>query len=80
LITFIIGTGSVRRVAVSEMAEQRDAGVRRGSLRGRERDAEDRVRAEPPLVRRPVELDQRAVEPLLIHDITSTNRVGDLAR
>ena len=60
LITFIIGTGSVRALVAAEVAVERDAGLGRGGLRGGERDAEDRVRAEPALVRRAVELDQRA--------------------
>ena len=66
LITFSIGTGSVVALVAAEVAEERHACVGGGGLRGRERDAEDRVRAEPALVRRPVELDQRAVERLLV--------------
>jgi hypothetical protein len=50
----------------AEVAEERHAGLGRGRLRRRERDAEDRVRAEAALVRRPVELDEPPVEPLLV--------------
>ena len=62
LITFSIGTGSVPRVLAAEVAVERDAGLGGGRLRGRERDAEDRVGAEPALVRRAVAVDQRRVE------------------
>ena len=66
LITFIIGTGSVVAPGAAEVAEERLARIGGRRLRSRERDAEDRVRAEPALVRRPVELDQGAVELLLL--------------
>ena len=62
LITFSIGTGSTRALVAAEVAVERDAGLGGGRLRGGERDAEDRVRAEPALVRRSVELDQSPVE------------------
>ena len=44
---FIIGTGSTRAAVAAEVAEERHAGVGRGGLRDRQRDAEHRVRAEP---------------------------------
>ena len=48
--TFIIGTGQhVRRLA-AEVAPERQAPSAAARLRGRERDAEDRVRSEPALV------------------------------
>ena len=53
-------------VVSAEPAVERNAGLRRGGLRGRERDAEDRVRSEPSLVRRPVGLDHGVVERFLV--------------
>ena len=44
------------------MAVERDAGLRGRCLRSRQRDPENRVRAEAALVRRAVGLDQRGVE------------------
>ena len=79
LITFIIGTGSVARAVAAEVAEERDARVGRGGLRGRERDAEDRVRAEPALVRRAVELDQRRSSPAWSAASRPTTAPRDLA-
>ena len=58
LITFSIGTGSVTARVAAEIAVERDALVGRAGLGRGERDTEDRVRAQPPLVRRAVELDQ----------------------
>ena len=66
LITFSIGTGSVVALVAAEVPEERLARVGRRRLRDGERDAEDRVRAEAPLVRRAVELDQRPVDRLLL--------------
>jgi hypothetical protein len=68
-----------RRVRPAEVAEQRLAGLVGGGLRHRERHAEDRVRAEPALVRRAVELDQRGVERLLLGRLQAADRVCDLA-
>jgi hypothetical protein len=62
----------------TEMSEERDSLIGGRCLRGRKRDAEDRVRAEPALVRRPVELDQGAVEPGLVEGVATTDRIGDL--
>ena len=61
LSMFIIGTGSTCARLAAEVAVERQARLapRRPCARG-QRDAEDRVRAEPRLVRRAVELDQRA--------------------
>ncbi len=50
------------RGLAAEVAPQRQPGLRRGRLRGRQRDAEDRVRAEPGLVGGAVELDHRPVD------------------
>ena len=68
--------GQRRRAGAAEIAVERHARVGRGGLRGRERDAEDRVRAEPALVRRAVELDQRAVERLLVGRVEPDDRVA----
>src|SRR5206468_3783772 len=56
-----------------------DARVGRRRLRRRERDAEDRVRAEPALVWRAVELDEPPVEPLLVVGVEAAHRGRDLA-
>ena len=52
----------VRRLA-AEVAPQRQVLLGGGRARGRERDAEDRVRAQARLVRRAVELDQLPSRP-----------------
>ena len=78
LTTFIIGTG---RTCASTPPIQRYSGTpasRGAGLRRRERDAEDRVRAEPRLVLRPVELDQRRVERALVLRVEAGDRVRDL--
>ena len=79
LMTLSIGTGSVVASAPPRWRKSETPGVGRRGLRVRERDTEDRVRAEPSLVRRPVELDEAPVERLLIHDVETADRVGDLA-
>ena len=70
LRTFIIGTGSTRRLAAAvelgQVAVERLLGVGGRRLRRRQRDAEDRVGAEPALVRGAVELDHRLVERALL--------------
>src|SRR5207244_3969778 len=73
LITFSIGTGPAKK------REDRDRPFGRRGLRGRQRDTEDRVRAESALVRRPVKLDQGAVEPGLVEGIAAADGLGDLA-
>ena len=62
----------------TEVSEERDPLIGGRCLRSRKRDAEDRVRAEPALVRRPVELDHGAVEPGLVEGVATTDRIGDL--
>ena len=83
LSTFIIGTGRTSRLAAAvelgEVAVERLAGVGRGGLGGRQRDAEDGVGAEPALVRGPVELDHRLVEGALLGGAGALQRLGDLA-
>jgi hypothetical protein len=70
LITFIIGAGSVDAPAPPRC---------RRRLRDRERDAENRVRTEPALVRRAVQLDEGAVDELLVGAVEVADRFGDLA-
>ena len=80
LMMFIIGTR--HRVAVAARAEQlvqRDAALRRVRLRVRERHGQDRVRAEPGLVRRAVELDEPAVELALPRGVEADDGLADLA-
>src|SRR5215218_4660829 len=50
-----------------------------GGAGGRQRDAEDRVRAEAALVGRAVELDQRGVEAGLVEHVAARDCGGDLA-
>ena len=63
----------------AEVAPQRLALLGGGGARGGERDAEDRVRAEARLVRRAVEVDQRAIEARLVERVGAVDRLGDLA-
>ena len=66
-------------LVAAEPAEERHAGVRGGRLRGGERAAEDRVRSEPALGRRAVELDQGSIERALVVGVEPDDRVRDLA-
>ena len=68
----------VRRVA-AEVAPQGEPLLRRRGVRGRQRDAEDRVGPQPRLVGRAVELDQRAIEALLVGGVAAVDGLGDLA-
>ena len=68
----------VRRFA-AEVAPQRQVLLGRGRPRGRERDAEDGVRAQARLVLGAVELDQLAVEARLVERVVAGDRLGDLA-
>ena len=83
LRTFIIGTGRMRRLAAAvelgQVAVERLLGVGRGGLGGRQGDAEQRVGAEPALVRGAVELDHRPVERALLGGAGAGQRRGDLA-
>ena len=73
------GHGQRRGVLAAEMAVERDPGVGRGRLRVRQRDAQDRVRSEPALASRPVELDQSAIESRLVVGLQPRNGGSDLA-
>ena len=66
-------------VELGQVAVERLAGVGRGRLGRRQRDAEDRVGAEPALVGRAVELDHRLVEGPLLGAPRPAQRRGDLA-
>ena len=66
-------------VELGQVAVERLLGVGRGGLGGREGDAEQRVGAEPALVRGAVELDHRLVERLLLGGAGAGQRRGDLA-
>ena len=79
LITFSIGTGSVLAVVAAEVAVERDAGLRGGGLGRRERDAEDRVRAETALVRRAVGVDQRGVDRGLVGGVETGDGLAQRA-
>ena len=63
----------------AEPAIERHARIRGGSLRDRERAAEDRVGTESALRRRPVELDQDAVDLALLVRLDADECPGDLA-
>ena len=67
----------MRRLA-AEVAPQRQPLLRGGRVGGCQRHAEDRVGAQPRLVRRCVELHQRAVQALLVGRVAAAHRLGDL--
>ena len=71
--------GQRPRVVAAERAKERDTALGRGRLRRGERHAEDRVRAEPSLVRRAVQFDQPPVERGLILRVEPAHGVRDLA-
>ena len=68
----------VRRLA-AEVAPQRQVLLGRRGARGGQRDAEDGVRAQARLVVGAVELDQLAVEALLVGGVVAGDGLGDLA-
>ena len=63
----------------AEVAPQRQAGLGGCGLGRGERHAQDRVGAEPALVRGAVELDHRPVEAGLVGRVESPHRLGQLA-
>ena len=67
------------RGLAAEVAPERLPGLGRRGLRPGQGDAEDRVRAEPALVRGAVELDHRAVERRLVGWVEPAHRLGQLA-
>jgi hypothetical protein len=64
-------------VRAAEVPVERELEARRGGVRGRERRAEDRVRAERVLVGGAVEIDQRAVDLALVERLEPDERLGD---
>ena len=66
-------------VRAAEPAIERQLGLRGGGLRDGERDAEDRVRTEPRLRLRAVELDHGAVDLALLARVEAADAVCDLA-
>ena len=70
--------GEHARPVAADPAEERDAGISRSGLRDRERRAEDRVRAQPPLVRSAVELDEGTVDFRLRGRVHPDEGRGDL--
>ena len=67
------------RLRAAKVSPQRRPGLGRGRLGRRQRHAQNRVGAEPRLVRSAVELDHRAVEGLLVGGIEPVNRLRELA-
>ena len=67
------------RGVAAEVAPQRQPLLDGGRVGGGQRDAEDRVGAQAALVRRAVELDQRAVERGLVGRVEPGDGLGDLA-
>ncbi len=67
------------RLGAAQVAIEREAGCVRRSLRHRKRHAEDRIGAEPRLVRRTVERLERVVDAALVLGIHAAQRVVDLA-
>src|SRR4029078_3522056 len=67
------------RLLAAEVSEERELCFGSCSLGDRERDTQDRVRAEAPLVRGAVEVDQRLVEAALVAGVEAAHRLGDLA-
>ena len=66
---WISGSGSVTRFVAGEVAPQRHAARRGGRVHHRERHRDGRVAAEPRLVRRAVERDQRRVDAGLVERV-----------
>jgi hypothetical protein len=67
------------RGLAAQIAPQRQSLLGRLRMGSRQRHAKDRVGAEPGLVRRTVELDQRLIKTPLIGCVEARNRRGDLA-
>ena len=61
-----------------EIAPQRRARVRRGGMEHRHRHRDDRVRTEPRLVRRAVEVTKRGVDRRLLARVHPGDRIRDL--
>ncbi len=72
------GHGEHPRPLAAKVAPQRHPLLGRGRVRVGKRDAEDRVRAEPRLVRGSVESDQPLVEARLVGGVEAADGVRDL--
>ena len=72
--------GQDTRVLAAQPAVERLLRIRSSGPGRRERDAQNRVRSEAALVRRPVELDEAPVEGRLVGRVHSADRPRDLAR
>ena len=68
----------MRALSPAEPAIERQLRLGRSGLRGRERAAEDGVRAEPALPGRPVQVDENAIEHRLIGRVETEERLRDL--
>ena len=75
-----VGLLAARPVELREVEVERHPGLGRRRPRDRQRDAENRVRPEPRLVRRPVELAQRLVDRDLVGRPGAGQRLGDRPR
>jgi hypothetical protein len=67
------------RALAAEVAPERLALLRGRRAGGGQRDAEDRVGPQARLVRRAVEVDERAIEPRLVEHVGAAHRLRDLA-
>jgi hypothetical protein len=67
------------RLGAAQPGVERGTGLGRRGLGGRQRAPENRVRAEPALVRRPVELEERLVDGGLLAGVDPAQRLGDLS-
>ena len=76
---FIIGTGRVRGRDAADIAVERHVRLGGGRLGAGEADAEDRVGAEPALVRRAVELDQRAIDLRLVLGVEAADSASKIS-
>ena len=77
--TFSIGTGSAWAFEPADGAVERDLEVVGDGLGAGQRDGQERVRPQPALVGRPVQIDERVVDGPLVQRVQSRHRGGDLA-
>ena len=66
------------RLRAAHPAVERNPGIRRGCLGGRERRSQDRVRPEASLVLRAVERDERGIDRALVGGVEADERRPDL--
>ena len=65
-------------IHAAQVAVERDAERRCGRAGARQRDTEDRIRAELALVRRAVQCNQREVDPALVAGVDALQRARNL--